>query len=193
MTGVRTADTAAVADALERWRSRYEAADAAGLKALWDREHVPPTYLPTEREKPLTSWTEISAYYDHICDAIDVQTWRVWDVTVDVISETSAFAVASTDFTYRVRADTQARQQYWQGRAAFNFQRRDGAWKIIHYEDSTLWNWVLPLALEWQAPHLAEAEAALRAGDSARALSLLAALRTPPGLDALTAIARPRS
>jgi hypothetical protein len=193
MTGVTMTEALAVADVVERWRSSYEAADAAGLKALWDREHVPLTYLPTERDQVLTTWDAISTYYDRVCSGIVVREWRVWDVVVDVIAETSAFAVAHTGFTYRVRADAQAAEQYWEGRVAFNFQRRDGAWKLIHYEDSTLWDWVVPLLFEWQAPRVAEAEAAVRAGDSARALALLAALRTPPGLSALTTIARPKA
>jgi len=192
MTSATTADLQTVADVVEQWRARFEASDAEGMKALWDRDHAPLTYLPTEREKVMTNWSEINDYYDRVCGSLDVTEWRVWDVIVDLISEQSAFAFAFayTDFIYQSRMNREAGDQYWEGRISFHVHRRDGAWKIIHYEDSTLMQWMIPLVSRWQATRIDAIEAAVRSGDSALALDLLGALRTPPSFGDLTAIAR---
>lgn len=183
-----------VEDVVEQWRARFEASDASGMKELWDQGHAPLTYLPTERETAMTSWPDINDYYDRVCGSLKVKEWRTWDVVADVTSDTTAFAFAYTDFIYQSAAQPGAGDQYWQGRISFHLIRSDGgAWKIVHYEDSTLMQWMLPLVQEYQRPRLQAIASLVKSGEKEKALAALSALQEPIPFTELTSIAKRHS
>ncbi len=174
---------------VEQWRTRYEASDAAGMKDLWDESHTTLTYLPTESPTVMTTWQDIAAYYDNVCGSLKVKEWRTWNVIADVISPTSAFAFAYTDFIYESAALPDI-SHYWEGRISFHFKRVGDRWKIVHYEDSTLMQWQLPLVRELQKPMIEEIEEAIAATQVERALELLRQLAKPIKFGAPTSVAK---
>lgn len=186
-----TSVTNSPADVVERWRSCFEASDAEGLKSLWLQDHPTLTYLPTEREAVMTSWPDIEAYYNRVAGSLNVVRWRIWDVVSDVTSDNSAFVFAYTDMYYESKVQSEKGRQYWQGRVSFHLTKAAGEWKIVHYEDSTLMQWLLPLVSELQLPRLREVVDAVRSGNSDEAIRLLDALAEPVPFYELTAIAQP--
>lgn len=184
-------DRTLIANIPERWRACFEASDAEGLKALWAKDHTPLTYLPTERDAVFTTWQEIADYYDRVAGGLDVIRWRVWDVVADLVTSDTGFAFAYTDMYYRSKAQPDAGDQYWQGRVSFHAKRTADGWKVVHYEDSTLMQWMLPLAQQYQAPRLDALAEAVRAGRQGDALAAIEALRQPIQFWELTAVAKP--
>jgi hypothetical protein len=126
-----------------------------------------------------------------VAGGLNVVKWRIWDVVSDVISDDTAFAFAYTDMYYVSKAQPDKGRQYWQGRVSFHLKKSAGEWKVIHYEDSTLMQWLLPLAAELQLPRLREVADAVRAGNSDEAIRLLDVLAEPIPFYELTAIAQP--
>lgn len=178
-------------DVVERWRSCFEASDAEGLKSLWLRDHPTLTYLPTEREEVITTWANIAAYYDRVTGVLDVVKWRTWDVVADVVSPDTAFAFAYTDMYYKSKAQPELGRQYWQGRVSFHLKKSGDEWKVIHYEDSTLMQWMLPLVTELQRPSLQQAIDQIKGGKLDDAIRTIEALTEPIPFSRLTSIAQP--
>lgn len=138
-----------VAAVVENWRRAEEASDAEGLKALWAQTHSRLTYQPTELEAPLTSFAEISDYYDRACGSVRSKVWRTWDVVVDVLSSNVAFAFAPMDMLFQTE---NCDEQYWKGRASFIMIKVNCDWKIVHYEDSTIMQYFVPIVYRVQHP-----------------------------------------
>jgi uncharacterized protein (TIGR02246 family) len=172
-------DTARVAAVVESWRQAFEASDAEGLKALWAQTHPGVTYQPTERETPLTSFSEISDYYDQACTLLRSKAWRIWDVQVDVLSPDTAFAFALMDMLVEANDPQQPGEHYWQGRVSFVLTKRDGDWKIVHYEDSTLNRYLVTAAQRVQRPSLEKCISLIQAGQPGPCLPLLVQLMEP--------------
>jgi ketosteroid isomerase-like protein len=154
--------------AVETWRQVYEAADPQGLKNLWCRDDRKVSYLPTENATILRSMAEIDAYYDRVCEALtDLGVrWSVWDLSVD-LEENADMAVATC------YVDMDSADLYWQGRACFIFKRQADAWLIVHYEDSTLYNWILPQASRYVEGELKAIRSALSRGELSEAERLV--------------------
>ncbi|MET0657577.1 MAG: nuclear transport factor 2 family protein [Steroidobacteraceae bacterium] len=177
-------DVAAVVDA--RRRSFVES-NAPGLKSLWAQDYPSLSYLATEQQDVFTTWEDIARYYDFACGILRTKDWRVWNLQVSLLSPTSAFARAQMQFLYDCLApDHPPGLHLWRGRISFGFIRQDDHWKIVHYEDSTLLQWVLPLAQRFQRPLLDQAIELINDGDRGGALALLEKLKEEIAFPQLT-------
>ena len=163
---------------LHAWRDRFAANDTQGLKALWARDYPRLSYHPTERITPMLSWTEIEAYYDNLSRTLSKTEWRIWNEFVDPISEEAAFARTDLEMVYEATFAGHPTGRYrWTGRAAFSLVKQDGAWKIIHYEDSTYLFELLPLVKKFQAPLMDRVAEHIGRSDFTAAMAALEALR----------------
>lgn len=165
-----------VAAVIERWRAALAVRNAEGLLALWDRSFPRLRYLPTERPRFLTSWDEIHAYTERMCTGSAVQSLQISELTIDVLSDTEAFAFGYITQVSKAGHD----ERRWQGRVQFSLHRVGDEWLIIRYEDSTDLAEAGGFAVRLQAPKRTQLAAAIRAGDPDLALQLLDDLATPP-------------
>ena len=180
-------DDEEIAAVVESWRRHFEASDADGLKGLWAQDHPRLTYLPTEAEKPLTTFAEISAYYDTPTAVLQVDRWRTWDVVVDVMTADAAFAWAFTSMAFRATAEGHPPgDHYWQGRVSFTLLKRGGAWKIVHYEDSTLMPYLVPIAQDLQRPIIDQGISLIETGQANASVALFRSLLDPIAFGRLT-------
>lgn len=183
-------DREKVAAVVESWRANFEASNAERLKSLWAQDHPVLTYLPTEAELPLTKFADIAAYYDHATTVLRIREWRTWDVVVDVMTPDTAFAWAFTSMAFQA-PDAEGHppgDHYWQGRVSFTMLKRGGEWKIVHYEDSTLMQYMVPVAQSLQRSTVEKAASLIAAGNGDQAIALLQALLQPIAFGALTHI-----
>jgi hypothetical protein len=145
-----------VIEVLDRYFAAYEKLDLDVCKAIWDTEYPALSWKPTEREDAMTDYAEIERYLDgnHRIDLHDFRpsSYKV----VDVIRPDVAFVFAHMICRFDIPDNAATRKEYeqgglvwgpghqvrWKGAASFVLHKRDGAWKLIHYEDSTLWNLV---------------------------------------------------
>lgn len=153
---------------VETWRDVYEAADPQRLKDLWYRDDPKVSYLPTEAAAFLRSMAEIDAYYDRVCEYMTDHKFKfsVWDLSVDV-EDSAAMGFATCYF------DMDSASLYWQGRASFTFKKKDDKWLIVHYEDSTLYNWILPQASRYVEEKLKAVRGAVSRNEREEAERLL--------------------
>lgn len=177
----------AIAAVIERWRAAFADTDADRLKTFWAHDHDGLTYLPTEARVPMTGFAEICAYYDAICAMLTLREWRVWDVLIDCPVPDIACVRMLMDMTYEAHAAGHPEgEHYWQGRAFVVLRRSGGEWKFIHYEDSTLMDYMPPLVQAVQKPVLEFALSLIREGNTDDAQTAIRALMEPIPTAALT-------
>ncbi len=164
---------------IEEWSNSFRDGDAERLKAIWaqDRENL--TYLPTEYQEPMRTWAEIAGYYDHLCAFVIRQTSEISDIVIDVLTDEVAFARLSWSVTFDAApADYPPGKHHWTGRSAFCFLKTEGAWKVVHYEDSTFLFELFPLIRRFQAGKLDKVAELIESDDRSGAIEAVESLRT---------------
>lgn len=145
-----------VTDVLDRYFAAYEKCDFAICKDIWDAKYPSLSWKPTEDEDAMTDYAAIAAYLDgnHRIDLHDFRpsSYKI----VDLVRPDVAFVFAHMICKFDIpdNADMRAafeqngfpwapgHQVRWKGTSSFVLHKTDGAWKLIHYEDSTPWNLV---------------------------------------------------
>ena len=122
-----------VISVIDQWRNGMMAADPNLLKKLWDHEYSRLVYIPEESDNPLTTWEEISQYYEAIAGAADSAEWATSDITSDVLGQ-AAYAYLS--FTVRVKLKGMDNILIFNGRSSFVLHKVGTDWKLIHYHES---------------------------------------------------------
>ncbi len=139
MNNDREKDRQGILQKLEAYRQAWLSTDIEKFKALWDESHDTLTFMPMERFKVLRNWDEIVAYWQSILPLTEMVRWEVVDPVIDFLGDDYAWVFAEDKFAYRVKNDFQEGEQAYEARTNFVFRRKDGDWKLIHYEDSIQW------------------------------------------------------
>jgi ketosteroid isomerase-like protein len=165
-----------VIEAVEKWRQAFEATDPEQLKGLWERDHPTVSYLPTESSTILRAMADIDAYYDNMCQILKdlAFRWHVWDLCVDTVEHAIAFA----DCYFEMNSPL----SYWQGRASFIFKKKADGWRLIHYQDSTVMDWMLPAASRYIETKLQGIGTALSTSELAEVERLIGEANRPIGM-----------
>lgn len=129
---------------MDRYFTSYEKFEFDVCRSIWDFEHENISLKPTEIAEPLTTADQISEYFDANFN-IELEIWRPTNIRiVDPIRDDVVFVF--TDMVCRFKtlhesphfpAGSEVR---WKGVSSFIFHKKDGDWRLIHYEDSTPWN-----------------------------------------------------
>jgi hypothetical protein len=129
----------------EAWMNQ----DTQGHLNLWDPNHEPITLMPAEMYTPMKTYDELVDYYPLGPATFGAKAWNITDLTIDIISDDVAFALALVDVPYDLLMDKiPIPEEYlfpgcgpenalWLGRLTYVVHRTDDGWKIIHCEDST--------------------------------------------------------
>jgi ketosteroid isomerase-like protein len=114
------------------YRKGFATLDAGPLGSVWDDNEI--LYSPAELADPITSKSELDAYYRHIAELFDsVEAMELSGVRRDRLGTDAA--VAYFRFRFRARFATGAPHTA-EGRATIVFRRTKNGWRGVHYHES---------------------------------------------------------
>jgi hypothetical protein len=115
---------------------------------MWDRDYPTLSHLPSELYEPLKTFKELTEYWPAGPVSFGAKAWDITNLTVDIMSDDLAFALAIVRVPYDLLIDKiyvpdeylfpgcGPKNALWLGRLTYLFRRTEAGWKIIHCEDS---------------------------------------------------------
>lgn len=141
---------------LDTYFDAYEKLDLDVCKNIWDFSYPKLSWKPTEDPHAMTDRESIEQYLDNN-HRIDLQLFRPTEYKIiDVIRPDVAFVFADMVCKFAIPENPETRAAHdagalrwapghqvdWKGTASFVLHKRDDEWRLIHYEDASLWDLV---------------------------------------------------
>ena len=122
-----------VAKVVDEFRQGWSDLSVKSLLKGFDKDYEHLIYLPTELEKPLTTWKDLEKYFEDGVAFFLNMNFVLKGLTIDVFGDT-AFAFSGYDFNFQAKGSPD--MVNLQGYVTFILRKKQGHWRIIHYHES---------------------------------------------------------